>query len=109
MIADLKATGASNDPWTGEATKLFQAVQSAIDPGGTAEHGKIECFREGCVQTTTFASAGDSEASLKALRDYEPFFTWPGVKSRTGSEHLPNGKVVNAVFLYRPEALHNTP
>ena len=108
MISQLRASGASREPWTAEATTLFQALEPVMDPKGLAEQSKIECFHDGCVRTTTFGSVAESEASLQAIKQFGSFLYWPGIKSRTGSEHLPDGKVANAIFLYRPEEAHNT-
>jgi hypothetical protein len=108
MVSELRASGPSRESWTTAASKLFETLEPVLDPDRKAKQSKVECFHEGCVRTTTFASVAESEASLRALKEFPSFLHWPGIKSRTGSEYLPDGQVMSAIFLYRPETAHNT-
>jgi len=98
LLETMHQSGDASEAWAPRATQLIGAIgkyAAATTPEG--------CFVAGCAATFAFASRADFDhamAEVSASADYQ---AWTGGKRWTAPELAPDGRVLVALLLYRPD------
>lgn len=98
VLDGLRNSGSGAEPWDHDAATLLDAV------GRRAQRGEqAGCFVAGCGGSFVFASASDFESQRAEIEATPEYQAWTGGKRWTVPEAQPDGTVVVALALYRPD------
>lgn len=98
VLAGLRDSGNGAEPWDDTGSALFEEI------GRRAAHSDpLGCFVAGCGATFTFASAADFERERAEIETLPAYKAWTGGKRWTTPDPQPDGAVVVALALYRPD------
>ena len=103
VLAELVATGGSQEPWTEDARAALETWRARIEEEVLPVRAEpARCFAAGCVARVTFPDAASFEASFQRT---------PGLRLGPGGAHLqlpperlPSGEVVASWVVLRPDA-----
>ncbi len=98
VLASLRDSGPSAESWDAQATMLLDSV--ARSPAAASETG---CFVAGCGATFTFPSKTEYQRRLDSLLASDGYLAWTGGRRLTAPETRPDGRIVMALVLYRPD------
>jgi hypothetical protein len=99
LIEALRDSGPASESWVGRATTLLEEISKEYAAGMTPEG----CYIAGCAGTFVFASVADYERAIAASMALPDYQGWTGGKRWTTPEHAPDGRVLVALLLYRPD------
>jgi hypothetical protein len=98
IIGALHDSGSGTEPWSAQGTAVLDVIAHA---GGTQSEGG--CYVAGCGAVFTFESESDYRRGVDTLLASEAFRAWTGGKRFASPERLPDGRVIIAIALYRPD------
>jgi hypothetical protein len=103
----LAASGASEEPWTGDAGAAFVALEaemrrSLADPRFSVSD--LRCFAAGCVVTVAYPPGTDVQGLAQTMVRSAPIIAWPGGKLASPTIAAGDG-LANRWVLLRPDAL----
>jgi hypothetical protein len=98
LISALLDSGPASESWSGQATKLLEQISKRAT--GMTPEG---CYIAGCAATFVFASIAEYEKAIAASMNLPEYHSWTGGKRWTTPEQAPDGRVLVALLLYRPD------
>jgi hypothetical protein len=87
-----------HEGWNEQGTDLLRAFGR-----GAVATSDLNCYMAGCIATFTFASEDAFHATYDEVTTSPRYAAWTGGKRVTAPELLPDGRVIVAVALERPD------
>lgn len=98
MVAQIVDRLGGHESWNAQGIELLQAF------GGRAQTTTdLGCYMAGCVATFTFASESTYRAAYDDVTATRAYAAWTGGKRVSSPEVLPDGRVIVAIALERPD------
>lgn len=93
----LRRSGPADEGWNAQAGAVFDAIKPS------AAVSAVGCYVVGCAATLTFSSEAAYREQLARVQALAAYRAWTGGKQITGPDVQADGRVVVALFLYRPD------
>jgi len=99
MMTSLHQSGSGQESWVAQGTAALDVLAHASG----VQASDAGCFIAGCGAVFTFATETDYRRGVDTLLASDAFHAWTGGKRFAPPERLPDGQVVIAIVLYRPD------
>jgi hypothetical protein len=99
-LLHLRQSGPGEESWNPRAGDVFDAIAALVPPVTITERG---CYVVGCRAVVTFASESAYRAELAQIDRLAAYRAWTGGKQITSPDVRPDGRVVVALLLFRPD------
>jgi hypothetical protein len=99
MITSLRQSGSGQEVWVAQGTAALDVLAHASGVQMT----EAGCFIAGCGAVFTFATETEYRRGVDTLLASDAFRAWTGGKRFAPPERMPDGRVVIAIVLYRPD------
>lgn len=97
-LQSLLDSGEAKEEWVDRATNLFDLIgRQALATS------KLGCYVAGCGATFTFPSVAEFDRRRAIVEASDEYKAWTGGKKWTTPEPTPDGRIVVALILYRPD------
>ena len=98
LLAGLRDSGSGVESWDAQGATLLTSLAT----GGVTLRDAT-CYVAGCSATFTFPTERDYQRHIAELETSELYRAWTGGKRLSTPETRPDGRVIVALLLYRPD------
>lgn len=105
MRRALEASGASEEPWTDQASSVFESWNAALsdETARSFDGSSVRCFKAGCEVLVSFSNAAAYENAAREFRNIREGESGHGGRVQTPLVPLADGRVQAAWMLLRPD------